>query len=251
MSDHDTMSPETDDEIRTRLQAFARHVAERTDTEAALRRMPHPSRRPAMRVVAVAACLVAVVIAAAVIESSDRQSIHVTGPSDSSTQPVDGPVTLARGDVQFVEASVSGGIGTPPDGGLDLPAGGGLGGSRLNVFVQEQDGQVTGQGLFKDFVYFPGNPRHDMTVEFECASASTEDVILGGLVTASSGTDPAAGTWIALLIREGDPDRAAFWWDDDVSSCREVLDAVPHPRPADRFVGVVHGDDIETGRSPS
>ena len=40
MSDHDTLPPETDDEIRARLQAFARQVAEHADTEAALRRMP-------------------------------------------------------------------------------------------------------------------------------------------------------------------------------------------------------------------
>ena len=250
MTDQQTVRPEADDEIRDRLQTFARHIAENVDTEAGLRGLAHRSYLPAVRLVAAAACLV-VVVALVASGTSDRQSVEATGPSDTPTQPIDGPMTLARGVVQFVEAPVSEGIGTPPDGGLDLPAGGGLGGSTLDLLVQEQDGQVTGEGLFKDFVYVPGNPRHDMTVEFECATSSAEDLILGGLVTASAGSDPDAGMWIVLLIREGDPDRAAFWWDEDVSSCPEILEAVPQPRPDNRFVEVADGHDIETGRSPS
>ena len=50
MSDHDTLPPEVDDEIRARLQAFAREVAEHADTETALGRMPRrlaPVHHPA------------------------------------------------------------------------------------------------------------------------------------------------------------------------------------------------------------
>ena len=248
MNDHGTMNPETDDEIRARLQAFARQVAAHTDTEAALRRMPHRSHTPAIRLVAVAACLIAV-IAVVAIETSDRQSIHATGPSE--TRPIDGPATLARGVVEFVEAPASAGIGVPPDRGLSHPAGGGLGGSTLDISVQQRNGQVAGQARVNGFVAVPGNPSHDMTVAFECAASDTDDVILGGNVTASSGSKPAVGVWIALLIREGDPDSATVWWDTDVSSCRELLESVPYPRPDDRFVDVAQGYDIETGRSPS
>ena len=88
-------------------------------------------------------------------------------------------------------------------------------------------------------------------VEFECADTDTDDVVLGGTVTTSSGEAqgafPAVGVLMAVIIREGEPDSATVWWTTDVSSCRELLESVPEPRPDDRFVDVVDGYDIETG----
>ena len=55
MSDHDTIPPETDDELRARLRAFAQQVAEQADTEAALERMPRRSCPPTIRLLAIAA----------------------------------------------------------------------------------------------------------------------------------------------------------------------------------------------------
>ena len=82
MSDHDTIPPETDDEIRARLRAFAEEVKERTDTEAALQRMPRRSRPPTIRLLAIAACLLAVVAVAAVV-TADRQSVDTVPRSES------------------------------------------------------------------------------------------------------------------------------------------------------------------------
>lgn len=250
MSDHDVISPETDNEIRARLEAFARQVVEHADAEAALKRLPHRSRPPSMRLLAVAACLIAV-IAVVAVKASDRRSIETTDQSESPTRTGDGPATLAQGLVEFVDAPEPPGIGIPPGGGLSLPAGGGLGGSTLNISVHERNGQVTGQARFEGFVDFPGNPRHTMTVQFECAGTDADDVILAGRVTSSSSGQPDVGMWIALLIREGNPDSATVWWDTEVSSCPEILESVPYPRPNDRFVDVVEGDDIETGSPPS
>ena len=93
---------------QARLRAFADEVTRRTDTEAALQRMPRRSRPPTNRLVAIAACFIlAVAIAAAVI--ADRQSVG-TPPADSPTNTTDdGRTTLARGVVEFVERPVVGG----------------------------------------------------------------------------------------------------------------------------------------------
>jgi hypothetical protein len=66
MSDQDTRDLETDGELRARLRAFAQQVKERTDTEAALQRMPRQSR-PLLGRLAIAACFVAAVAVATVV----------------------------------------------------------------------------------------------------------------------------------------------------------------------------------------
>ena len=170
MSDHDTIPPETDDELRARLRAFAQEVAERTDTEAALERMPSRSRPPTIRLLAIAACFVLVVAIAAVV-MADRQSVDTVPPSESpttecpsTTQPRaitqgaqmknrfaapvasaatalmllgacsddDGPTTLAKGeDVDFV--------------GSD-----GLADQTMDINAEEEDGEVSGEVRFTD-----------------------------------------------------------------------------------------------------
>lgn len=138
----------------------------------------------------------------------------------------DGPTTLAKGeDVHFV------GSGPIAEQTMDINA-------------QEEDGKVTGEAQF-----------NSIAVSFECADTEIDGlVILGGEVTAPSadGT-PARGDLMAVLIREGDPDRLNVWIegeDDDYGSCQGLLDAIPpDERRADSnvFVDVEEGDDIETG----
>jgi hypothetical protein len=242
MSDHDTIPPEIDDELRARLQAFGRHVAQRAETEAALRRMPRRSRPPTIRRIAIAACLLAVVGLAVVIRA-DRQSVDTTDPSDLPTK-----TTLAQGDVEFVER-LHGNCCVPTGGGFDGPPGGGLAGQTLDITAEEEDGAVTGEARFTLHVTTRvESDAFEMVVEFECADTDTDDLVLGGTVTTSSDDGlPAVGELMAVIIREGEPDSATVWWDAGVSSCRELLESVPEPHPDDAFIDVVEGDDIETG----
>jgi hypothetical protein len=241
MSDHDTISPETDDEIRARLRAFAQEVMEHADTEVALRPTPRRSRPPTISLVAIAACLLAVVGLAAVV-MADRQSVDTTDPSDSPTQTTAGLTTLARGVVEFVEAPV------PSHGGNGFLAGGGLSGQTLDITAEEEDGEVTGQARMGLAGFLVEGPA-EIVVEFECADTSTGDVVLGGTVTKRSGEGsgvPLMGVLVAVIIREGEPDRATLWWGAQASSCPEFLESVPVPI-TDELLDVIDGDDIETG----
>ena len=136
----------------------------------------------------------------------------------------DGPTTLARGDVEFVGNS-------------------GLGENSMNITAEEEDGEVTGEARFNEIV-----------VAFGCADTDTDGlVILGGEVTTPSRDNPSGvGELMAVLIREGDPDRVTVWFEgeDDYGSCQGLLDAIPEDdRAADSnvYVEVEEGDDIETG----
>jgi hypothetical protein len=262
MSDHDTLPPEVDEEIRARLQAFAREVAEHVDTDTALERMPRRSGPPTTRLLAIAACLLAVVAVAAVL-IRDRQAVDTDLSSPTTeclgiTQPRaitpggpmkmrfaapaasaatammllgacddDGPTTLAQGeDVEFVGDA-------------------GLAGQTLNVSAEEEDGEVTGEWRVSNVV-----------VRVECANTDTDGVvILGGEVTTSDPEsrrgDPAAvGELNALIIREGDPDSAALHANvADAGSCTELLESLPADALTNEsyFVDVEAGEDIETG----
>jgi hypothetical protein len=259
MSDHDTIPPETDDELRARLRAFAQQVAEQADTEAALERMPRRSRPPTIRLLAIAAAFVLVVAIAAAF-MADRQSVD-TAPAESPTTecptpvqprvitqgaqmknrfaaPVasaatalmllgacsddDGPTTLAQGDdIEFV--------------GED-----GLGGQTLDISAEDDDGEVSGEALFTD-------SGGQVVVAIECADTDTDGVvILGGTITES--TDPMSGL-VALFIREGDPDSMTIWFDEgENESCSDVLEN-RHDVLDDEsaFVDVEAGSNIETG----
>lgn len=135
----------------------------------------------------------------------------------------DGPRALAKGDVEFV--------------GSD-----GLAENKMDITAEEEDGEVTGEARFNEIV-----------VAFGCADTETDGlVILGGEVTTPSGDgSPAVGELMAVLIREGDPDRVNVWFEgeDDHGSCQGLLDAIPEDDRADNsgFVDVEEGDDIETG----
>jgi hypothetical protein len=221
-----------------------------------------PSSRHWLRsntwLVAVAACVLAVVVLAAVV-AADRQSVD-TQPSDAPTTtdcpnsalprainpggqmrnrfaaPVasaatailllgacsdDDPTTIAKGeDVELV--------GSGPD----------LGGQTLNIDVEEQDGEVTGEFRVTDNV---------LTVE--CVDTDTEGiVILGGVAT--GGPDLNDGELVALVIREGDPD-SVFLVANDVGaeSCEDLVDSISDETLSNdgEYVDVEAGSDIETG----
>jgi hypothetical protein len=193
-----------------------------------------PSRSRLKPWLAAAAVVAAVIVAVMVVGRPD-------GDQTVDTNPAEGPATV-NGTVlprhlEFAEASASAGIGVPPGGGLTLPAGGGLGGSIMELSVTGSNGALSGDAHISGFEDFPGNPESDLTIEFECSEPDATDVILGGTVTQSSRGGPTVGEWIALLIREGRS--ATVWWDEGLSSCRELLDAVPHPRPDDRFIEIL------------
>ena len=70
------------------------------------------------------------------------------------------------------------------------------------------------------------------------------EVILGGEVTDDG--EVADGDLVALIIREGGPNRVSLYANDaGAGSCTELLDSVPDD-DADDFIDVEDGDDIET-----
>ena len=259
MSHHDTITPETDDEIRARMQAFGRQVAANADTEAALDRMPGRSHRPAVGLLAIAACLVAVVALAAVV-TADRRSVDTTDLSEAPTQTTDcpsspqpraitqgaqmknrfaRPVAGAATTMMLLGACSDDGSRTLAKGSdVEFVGSSGLGENSMDITAEEKDGVVTGEAQFNQIV-----------VTFECADTETDGlVILGGEVTTPSGDNtPAVGELMAVLIREGDPDSVSVWVeeDDDYGSCQGLLDAIPEG-DAGGYVDVESGD-IETG----
>ena len=200
------------------------------------------SRSRTIRLAPIAAGVLAVAGVAAIV-AADRQAVDTAG----------GPTTLAQGVVEFVEAPITSGCCVPPGGGLPVPAGQGLGGQTMEITAVEEDGEVTGEARLTMYdVLDTSGDVFEVVVELECANTDTGDVILGGTVTSASGENhsgnfPPVGALMSVIIREGEPDRVAVWWTTQASSCPEALESVPEPRPDDRFVEVVDGDDIETG----
>ena len=234
MSDHDTtIPPETDDELRARLRAFAQDVKERTDTEAALGRMPRRSRPPTIGLLAIAACLLGAVALAAIV-AADRQSVETTDPSNSPTQTTaaTGPRTLAHGeDIELV-------------GGIES----GLGNQNLDIDAVEENGEVTGEFRITD----QSGTQPPNVFTLECARTNPDDgiVMLGGSAT-DGGLDWPEGFMMAMTIIEGDPDRVSIGGDDSgEKSCIELLESIPDDpdeHPESGFVDVEDGSDIETG----
>lgn len=263
MTDHDTtLPPETDDEIRARLRAFANEVEERVDTETALQRLPHRSRPPTIRLLAIAACLLAVVALAAVV-TTERQSVDTVPPAESPTQTTDcpsttqpraitqgaqmnkrfaAPVASAATAILLLSACSDDDPTTLAKGeDVELVGDTDLGGQTLNISAQEEDDEVTGELRFTD-------SGGEVVVAVECADTDTDGVvILGGTVTES--TDNQISGLAALFIREGDPDSVAVWLDEGENpTCSDLLKN-RHDVLDDEslFVDVEAGSDIETG----
>lgn len=135
----------------------------------------------------------------------------------------DGPNTLAKGeDVDFIGS-------------------GGLGDQTMDITVEEEDGEVTGEVSFEP---------HGSVASLQCADTEADGGIhLGGqFTTVADDGDEVVGQWIAMVIREGEPDRASILFlDPGIESCDEALREVPADVPDSAFSEVEDGDDIETG----
>jgi hypothetical protein len=262
MSDHDAIRPETDAQIRARLQAFAWKAAKSGDPEVALRGLDRRSRPPRVRVLAVAACAVAVVALAAAL-NAERRSVETSGLSNAPTQTTECPIsTQPRGITQGAHmnkrftTSVVGAAtavvlfgGCNDDGartiakGEDIELvgeGGGLNSQTLNITAEEKDGKVSGEYRVSDNV-----------ITIQCADTETEGVvILGG--TATAGPDVGDGALLALVIREGKPDSVALVANDvdiHATSCADLVASIPDSMftKDDMFDDLADGSDIVTG----
>ncbi len=85
-------------------------------------------------------------------------------------------------------------------------------------------------------------------ITLECADTDTDGVvILGGAATA--GPEVIEGDLLALVIREGRPDRSRYLANVDIAgSCSEFLASIPDDQltGARAFADVDDGYDIET-----
>jgi hypothetical protein len=115
--------------------------------------------------------------------------------------------------------------------------GDGLPGQTLNILVEEEGGEVTGEFRITDVVN---------TVE--CIDTDTEGIlILGGTVTDDAGMG-FEGALNALVIRDRDPD-GVFLYGNDVgaTTCEELVDSIPEAElTADgAYNDLEPGSDIE------
>ena len=124
----------------------------------------------------------------------------------------DGPTTLAKGEhVGFVGGAA------------------GLSDQTMDITAEVDGAEVTGEARFT-----PAG----LILDLQCADTDTDGlVIVGGEATADSADGSAAGDLVAVVIHEGDPDRAVvhFGGPDDDGSCEGSLEAIP--------------EDIRTGES--
>jgi hypothetical protein len=255
----DTLDEETEDQIRARMRALAHDVAERADTDAALERMSRRSGPSTARLLAIAACLLAVV-ALAVALAADPETVGTTDQPPTTdcltTEGALAPTLTPGGEMKTrIAAPVATAataimlIGACSDDGPTLIARGddvemvgeaGIAEATLNLDAQEEDGEVTGEFRVGDYVH---------TVQ--CADTSTDGlVILGGEVTASPDGEIALGALDALIIREGDPDSVAIIGNESgEASCAALLESIPEDFLDDdsNFHDVQNGSDIETG----
>ena len=266
MSDQDTFSPDVDDELRARLEAFADAVQEQTDTEAALQRVPRRSRPPTIRLLAIAACFVLAIVLVAVV-IAERQSVDTVPPSESPSNTTEcpdpaQPRAIAPGgqmNIRFAKPVATaatailllGACSDDDDGATTLAEGqdidfvgsGGFADQTMDVTAEEQDGEVTGEMSFEP---------HGSVADIQCADTETDDLVVlaGQVTTPPDDGDEAVGAWWVLAIREGDPDRALIWFTDPgTASCADALEQVPDDVLSDdnEYDEVEDGDDIETG----
>lgn len=146
---------------------------------------------------------------------------------DMATTSIDGPTTLAKGDVRFFGST-----------GTDL------GGETMNINAVEQDGEVTGEAEFS----------FGLILDLQCADTDTDGfLVIGGEATDEDGDAATVGDRVAVVIRQGDPDGALLWYELPLpdggvpaGSCREFLDSIPR----DQFTGDSPLADVAEGDSP-
>ena len=95
--------------------------------------------------------------------------------------------------------------------------GSGLGTQTLNIDVEEQDGEVTGQFQITNVV-----------VRADCTDTPADGVIvLGGEVTTGEPGAAEEGDLLALVIREGDPESLALVGNDvAATTCTELVGSI-------------------------
>lgn len=247
------------------VQLEAEDATASTPLQGPLRPRPHT-----IRLLAIAACLIAVVALAAVV-TGERQSVDTISPSESPTTECPSPTQQgaitqgAQMKQSFVAPVVSvatalvllGGCSddettTSDDGPTTLAKGDVtfagsqlLEGQTMDIDAVEQDGQVTGEARFS----FGTN------LDLQCADTDTDGlVLLGGEVTAEDGDSATVGDWVVVAIREGDPDSVVLWYELPLAegevaagSCGELLDAFPFDQLESEYNDIAEGDDIETG----
>ena len=259
MSDNETLPPETDDELRARLRAFATDVAAQADTEAALGRMSRRSRPSTIGWLAIAACVLAIVVLASILLPR-TEGVDTTDPADAPTTDCStttqaltsnpggqmrtrfaAPVASAATAIMLIGACSDDGPTTLAQGDdIDFVGEDGLGGQTLDISAVDEDGEVTGEISFNEEV-----------VTVQCADTDHDGVVvLGGEMTGvpADDTDGLLGQHIAVIIREGDPDRVALHGDEAAGSCDEILESVTADVLADEsiYVDVEDGEDIAT-----
>lgn len=256
MSDDDTIALETDDELRARLRALGEQVRDRTDTEAALGRLPDRSAPPTTRLLLIAACVLAVLVIAALVPEPD--TVGTTDPAQSTDCPTteEGGAMSSRFSVPVATATTAIlliGACSDDEGpqlvarGVDIElvgGGDGFAGQTLNIDVREEGGEVTGEFRVSEIIN---------TVR--CVDTSTEGVvILGGEVTGVPASLPSdlvqPGQLNVLIIRDGDPDDVSLYGNEvGAESCGELVDSIPADLLEDdeAFIPLEAGSDIETG----
>jgi hypothetical protein len=235
-------------------------------TVSTLRRRPRRSRPPTIGLLAIAACLLAVVALAAVV-TADRQSVDTVPPMvsptecPSTTQPraitqgaqmnkrFAAPVASAAtailllgacsdDDSSTSEAEPAGPTTLAKGEDIELVGDNDLGGQTLNIDAVDESGEVTGEFRITNDV-----------ITVECADTDTDGVvILGGEVTTSDNFP--AGELMFMIIREGDPDSVAIGNNaDNAASCTELVESIPDEHLTDdsAFDLLEDGNDIETG----
>jgi Fe-S cluster biogenesis protein NfuA len=267
MNEHDTIPPDVDRELRRRVQSLAERLRDDVDVDEGLERLPRRMARPAIRILAVAACIVAVLVAFAVltvetdpVETLGQPPQTVDCPNQTQPRaPIPGGtmnIRLAR-PLATVTAAVallgacsddSSSTATTQDTVTTIAKGedielqgdtGDLSSQTLNIDVTEQGGEVTGEFRVTDNV-----------IAVQCADTDTEGlVILGGAVT--SGPDVPEGDLLALVIRDGDPDGVALESNSThAKTCEELLAATPadHTKAGSSELTLLEdGSDIELG----
>ena len=252
MSDHD-ITPDIDDEIRARLRAYATDVADTADADLALEHLPARGTRRRGTYLAVAAAVL-VALALPVVLRDDhgvRTTDQADAPAPATTEcPEAGGdmdrklatrVAAAATAIVLVAACSDDGPTTIVSGtDIEFVGSDGLGQQSLDIEAVLEDDEVTGEARFTTVV-----------VDLECHDPDAEDgtAVVGGLVTTPSGDNsPAVGEFIAVIVEDGDPDRAAIWIDSEPEgSCDEVLDSIPAEAFEDSAFAEVESGDLEVG----
>jgi hypothetical protein len=87
------------------------------------------------------------------------------------------------------------------------------------------------------------------SIQLQCAPKRNEVLILGGSVSESNTQEPKVGTWWAVLLKQGEPDRMLFYFGDPSSAgdCDAFARSIPDEVLADENAFQPVEGDIKTG----